>query len=55
MADIKGKDILSYLKRLLKYTLSTLAGTVVDNVVLWVFATYIFHIYTCLCHCCFTS
>ena len=46
MADFKGKDIFSYLKRLLKYTLSTLAGTVVDNVVLWIFATYIFHIYT---------
>ena len=43
---LRGKDILSYLKRLLKYTLSNVAGSLVDNVVLWVFATYIFHTYT---------
>ena len=42
----RGKDIVSYLKRLVKYTLSNVAGSLVDNLVLWVFATYIFHTYT---------
>ncbi len=42
----RGTDVLSYFKRLLKYTLSNVAGSLVDNLVLWVFATYIFHTYT---------
>ena len=41
-----GKELFSYVKRLFKYTLSTLAGTLVDTVVLWFLATYAFHLYT---------
>ncbi len=39
-------EVIPYLKRLLKYSASTLLGTATDTIVLWVFSRFVFKTYT---------